>query len=191
MWIRTGEQCSNLWYYLELNQAASYRYPTFLGDMFDWHFTERVKYVMDKAERRLKKICYISGAPNKDLWWRPYVFSGGYTAQVRRKLTWLLWKCVRHFCSVLFLRHLHILYIIACAFSALTLLVGQQEDHQACKKTWVVSYWRGYLSGARCKWFAYCPADATATPSSLAPVKSRMVYLSGAGLPRLSREKGH
>jgi len=31
--------------------------------------------------------------------------------------------------------------------------------------------------------FAYGPADATATPSSLAPVKSRMVYLSGAGLP--------
>jgi len=26
------------------------------------------------------------------------------------------------------------------------------------------------------------PADATATPSSLAPVKSRIVYLSGAGL---------
>jgi len=35
------------------------------------------------------------------------------------------------------------------------------------------------------------PADATVTPSSLAAVKSRMVYLSGAGLPRLSRKKGH
>jgi len=40
----------------------------------------------------------------------------------------------------------------------------------------VVRYWRGYVSGARCRWFAYDPADATATPSSLAPVKSRMVY---------------
>ena len=30
------------------------------------------------------------------------------------------------------------------------------------------------------------PADATATPTSLAAVKSRMVYLPGAGLPRLS-----
>jgi len=28
--------------------------------------------------------------------------------------------------------------------------------------------------------------DATSTPSSLAALKSRMVYLSGAGLPRLS-----
>jgi len=50
----------------------------------------------------------------------------------------------------------------------------------------VVRCWRGYLSGARCKCFAFGPADATATPSPLAPVKSRMVYLSGSGLPRLS-----
>jgi len=45
----------------------------------------------------------------------------------------------------------------------------------------VVRYWHDYLSGARCKLFAYGPADASATPSSLAPVKSRMVYLSGVG----------
>ena len=51
-------------------------------------------------------------------------------------------------------------------------------------KTWVVRYWHGRLSGARCKWFACGPADATATPSSLAPVKSRMVYISVAGLLR-------
>jgi len=57
-------------------------------------------------------------------------------------------------------------------------------------KNRVLRCWRGYLSGGRCKWFAYGPADATATPSSLAPVKSRMVYLSGAGLPRLFWEKG-
>ena len=69
-----------------------------------------------------------------------------------------------------------------CAFSALTLLVGWQEGHPACKN-WVVRYWRGYLFRARCKWFAYGPADATATQSSLAPVISRMVYLSGASYP--------
>jgi len=47
------------------------------------------------------------------------------------------------------------------AFSALTLLVGQQEGHPACKK----------LSGGVLAWlsvwgqviFAYSPADATAT----------------------------
>jgi len=73
-------------------------------------------------------------------------------------------------------------------FSALTLLAGRQEQHPACQN-WVVRYWRGYLSRARCNWFAYGPADATATASSIAPVKSRMVDLSGAGLPRLSWKK--
>jgi len=42
------------------------------------------------------------------------------------------------------------------AFSALTLLVGWQEGHLACKKC-VVGYWHGYLSGARCR-LAYGPA---------------------------------
>ena len=45
--------------------------------------------------------------------------------------------------------------------SALTLLVGRQEGHPACKNR-VVGYWHGYLSGARCR-LAYGPADATAT----------------------------
>ena len=44
-------------------------------------------------------------------------------------------------------------------------------------KNWEVRYWHSYLSGARCKWFAYGTADATAIPSSLAPVKSIVVYL--------------
>jgi len=36
---------------------------------------------------------------------------------------------------------------------------------------------------------AFGPTDATATQSSLAPVKSRMVQLSGAGLPRFPGKK--
>jgi len=36
---------------------------------------------------------------------------------------------------------------------------------------------------------AYGPANAATTSSSLASLKSRLVYLSGAGLPRLSRKK--
>ena len=51
---------------------------------------------------------------------------------------------------------------VTLAFSALTLLVGRQQGHLACKKTRVVGCWRGYLSGARCR-LAYGPADATAT----------------------------
>jgi len=48
------------------------------------------------------------------------------------------------------------------AFSALTLLVGRQGGHPACKKLRVVGYWHGYLSGAGCR-LAYGPVDATAT----------------------------
>ena len=47
--------------------------------------------------------------------------------------------------------------------SALMLVVGQQERHLACKNlSGGVEFWRGYLSGARCR-LAYGPADATAT----------------------------
>jgi len=60
------------------------------------------------------------------------------------------------------------------ALNALTLLVGRQEEHLACKN-WVMRCCHGYLSRARCKWFAYGPADVTATPSSLGSLKSRLV----------------
>jgi len=40
-----------------------------------------------------------------------------------------------------------------------SVLVGHQEEHPV-HKNWC---WCGYLSGAKCKWFAYGPADATAT----------------------------
>ena len=65
-------------------------------------------------------------------------------------------------CLMLFLtwfRYVHDLY--NCTFGALTLLVGQQEGHPACKN-WVVGCWHSYLSGTRCR-LAYGPADATAT----------------------------
>ena len=42
----------------------------------------------------------------------------------------------------------------AYAFSALTLLVGHQEEHPACKNR-VMRFWCRYLSGARCRLFAY------------------------------------
>ena len=70
----------------------------------------------------------------------------------------------------LFIRALHVLFevwqniiqlLAHIAFSALTLLVGRQEGHPACKNL-VVGCWRGYLCGARCR-LAYGPADATAT----------------------------
>jgi len=79
------------------------------------------------------------------------------------------------------------------AFSALTLLVRRQEEHSACKN-WVMRCWCGYLSGARCRLFAYGPANATASEN---PIISCLIlspdwfYLSGTGLPRLSWKSGH
>jgi len=76
-------------------------------------------------------------------------------------------------------------------FLSLTLLVGHQEEHLARKKIecWGTSMVICLECGAND--LLYGPADATATPSSLASVKSTMVYLSRAGLPRLSWKKGH
>jgi len=46
----------------------------------------------------------------------------------------------------------------------------------ACKKQ-VGRYWHGYMSGARCKLFAYGLADAIATLALLASLKSRIALL--------------
>ena len=77
------------------------------------------------------------------------------------------------------------------AVSALTLLAGHQEEHLA-RKNWMMWCWCGYLSGARCRLFTYGPADATAIPKSchlLPHLNPDWFYLSGTGLPRLSRKK--
>ena len=55
----------------------------------------------------------------------------------------------------------------------------------------VMRCWCGYLSEERCRLFTYGPADATAsqTPSSLAPLKSRLVLPFGYGLTQVVLEK--
>ena len=45
------------------------------------------------------------------------------------------------------------------------------------------------LSALRCKWFAYGPADATATPSSLASLKTRMLIPFWCQLTQVVVEK--
>jgi len=74
------------------------------------------------------------------------------------------------------------------SFSASTPLVGCQEENPACKN-WVMMCWHGYLFGARCKWFAHDPADATAILSSLASLKSRMVLPFWCRLTQVVLEK--
>ena len=67
-------------------------------------------------------------------------------------------------------------HISSVYFSAFTLLVGRQEERPACKH-WVMRCWCGCLSGARCRLFAYGPADATASPNPIisSSFKSRLV----------------
>jgi len=75
------------------------------------------------------------------------------------------------------------------AFSALTLLVRWQEGHPDCKKlSGEVLAWLSVWCKVQmiCMWSSWCHSH----PSSLALLKSRMVYLSGASLPRLSWKRG-
>jgi len=87
---------------------------------------------------------------------------------------------------IIFLLLLSIVW--CCAFGALTLLVGHQKSIRPVKY-WVIRWCCGYLSGVRCKWFAYGPADATVTPSSLASLKSRMVWPFWCRLTQVILEK--
>ena len=79
------------------------------------------------------------------------------------------------------------LKVVIMDFSALTRLGIRKSIRPV--KNWVMLYLHGYLYGARCRWFGYRSADATATPSSLASVKYRTVYLLVVGIPRLSWKK--
>ena len=71
--------------------------------------------------------------------------------------------------------------------SVLTLLVGRQEGHPACKKL-SGGGWHGYLSRARCR-LAYNPADATATHRLFGSVKSRLVLPFWCRLTRVVLDK--
>jgi len=50
--------------------------------------------------------------------------------------------------------------------SDMTLLAGRQEEHPACKYC-AMGCLHGYLSRARCRLFAYSPADATASQNPI------------------------
>ena len=88
-----------------------------------------------------------------------------------------------------FTNYIYLLICLLTAFSALMLLVGRQEGHPACKKYGVMRGWHGCLSGARCKWFAYGSADATATPSSLASPNPEWFILLLPAYPGCSGKK--
>jgi len=114
------------------------------------------------------QVCFWKGRPPLHLWcWSQEIFPWFSVVELFSALnSGLFWATVVHrsgCCTVVSI-HMNCSCILIAkkfVFSALTLLVGQQEGHPACKN-WVVGCWHGYLSGARCR-LAYGPADATAT----------------------------
>ena len=80
------------------------------------------------------------------------------------------------------------LHIMHCAFSALTLLVGRQEGHLACKKlSGGVLEWLSVWSEVQtCIWPSWCYCQSL----SLASVKSRLVLPFWYRLTWVVPEKG-
>jgi len=78
-------------------------------------------------------------------------------------------------------RDINHVYPKRVAFSALTLLVGWQEGHPACKKT---KWWgAGMVICLERDADAYGPPDATATHCLLLQKNPDWFYLSGTGSP--------
>ena len=80
------------------------------------------------------------------------------------------------------------LYVVLDAFSALTLLVGQQEGHLACKKlsSEVLAWLSVWSKVQTCIWPSWCHCHSL----SLAPVKSRLVLPFCYRLTWVVPEKG-
>ena len=96
------------------------------------------------------------------------------------------WPAEKHPPSIMSLFYNNLPYRFA--FSALTLLVWHLAG-----KTWVMRCWCGYLSAARCRLLAYCPADATAIlkPHHHLPhLNPDWFYLSSTCLHRLFWKTG-
>jgi len=74
---------------------------------------------------------------------------------------------------------------VFCAFSALMLLVGQQEGHPACKKlSGGILAWLSVWGEVQiCVWPNWCHCHSL----SLAPVSPSWFYFSGTSSPRQSQ----
>jgi len=135
-----------------------------------------------RAKGYFRSLPVISGA-RTHVWLARYNFLLVFSSDLRSR-----WNCCREERRMVLTEPLS----HTPAFSALTLLVGRQEEHLACKN-WVMRCWCGYLSGARFRVFAYGPADATAVSKAhnlLPHLNPDWFYLSGTGLPRLSWRRG-
>ena len=96
------------------------------------------------------------------------------------KFLTLDWCSVKHSCFCMEFSHAVMIIVFICqltsyvfAFSALTLLVGQQEGHSACKKLGggVLAWLSVWSEMQTCIWPSWCHCHSL----SLASVKSRLV----------------
>ena len=94
-------------------------------------------------------------------------------------VTWLMFSFLKHFVW---------LCITILAFSALTLLVGWQEGHPACKKLsgGVLAWLSAWSEVQTCIWPSWCHCHSL----SLASVKSRLVLHFWYWLTQLVLDKG-
>jgi len=111
--------------------------------------------------------------------------SNSWSAWLKKSGIFTVWKMATLFIDVMY-------RVSAFAFSALTLLLGRQEGHPACKKTerWEAGMVICLERGADLHVAQLMPLPLTISCSS----KSRLVLpewfcFSGAGLPRLSWKK--
>ena len=95
---------------------------------------------------------------NQRRWQSPHMATWDYQSAFSTR-----WKCL----------YLHCLYLYCFVFSALTLLVGRQEGHPACKKLsgWVLAWLSVWSEMQTCIWPSWCHCHSL----SLASVKSRLV----------------
>jgi len=121
----------------------------------------------DADSKRVVRHKTLTGLPRKLLW--PVSSIEDFCCASDECYLWVAFICVYMHTTVTD-------WLILNAFSALTLLVRRQEQHLACKKlsdeALALSVWSEMQI-------------TTATPLSLALLKSRLVNLCGAGLPRL------
>ena len=99
-------------------------------------------------DKRIEKIHPPCASDAEALRWVTVGPMEGYCSATQFR-TWVAFRGLK-FTVLFFNFDFHYWYGFA-VFSALTLLVGRQEGHPACKN-WVVRYWRGCLSGASCRW---------------------------------------
>ena len=125
-------------------------------------------------KRALELVLITSGLDVFIIWWLSHLSYEGLF--------------VRHDLVFYILYFVWVMCLTTCAFSALTLSVGRQEGHPACKKlSGGVMAWLFVWSDVQiCIWPSWCHCHSL----SLAPIKSRLVLPFWYRLTSVVPDKG-